>query len=130
MPAKLCTAEYFQQVADALNADEDFRDDAENFSFYFLFQVTDDPTVMCAMKFENGVVTECRNASEADADVCGYVVTATRESWEKLATGKLNAISGIVTGRIKLKKGSKMELVKNLDSAGQIFEEMAKIPFE
>ena len=46
MPAKLCTAEYFQQVADALNADEDFRDDAENFSFYFLFQVTDDPTVM------------------------------------------------------------------------------------
>ena len=33
-------------------------------------------------------------------------------------------------GKIKLLKGSKMELVKNLDSASQIFEEMSKLSFE
>lgn len=128
--AKLCTAEYFQQVADALNADEDFRDDACDFSFYFLFKVTDDPTVATAMKFEEGVVTECREGVPGDEDTCGYVVTATRETWEKLATGKINAIRGIVTGKIKLLKGSKMELVKNLDSTSQIFEEMSKLSYE
>lgn len=127
--AQLCTAEYFKALTDTLNNNPDFREDAPDFTFKFLFGETTNG-IKANVYFEGGVCTLVSEYAPGDEDEAGYIVNATRESWESIATGSLDAVKAILTGKLSLAKGGKMGLVKQLGAATELFATMKEIPFE
>lgn len=126
--AKLGTVEWWQCLADMLNDNEEFREDAQDFSFYFIFVVDDDRKTV--MNFENGVVTDVHAVVPGDEEKATIIAEGLPATWADLQAGKLRAELGLMTGKIKITKGSKTALIKQLGPASDIFTTMKKIPTE
>jgi len=122
------TVEWWKTLSENLNADEDFRDEASDFTFDFLFIVGDMSKTV--FNFVNGEVVEVREAVPGDEEKQGYIVEATYDLWKEIQTGKTKAELALIKNQLKLTKGSKMHLVKQLGPAGGIFVAMKAVPDE
>ena len=76
---------------------------------------------------------ECRSARVADGDseaAARYVIAGTADAWRQVLTGKLPPLAAILTGRIRLTKGSFLDLIPYVNAAKELVRAAAAIEAE
>jgi len=77
---------------------------------------------------------KCRSTSYLEADgarkAAAFVVEATYERWKEVIEGKLDPTKAMMTGRIKLTKGSLPTMLRYVNSSKQLVKSAAQVPTE
>lgn len=75
-----------------------------------------------------GSCREARAALAEDESEARYVLSGTAESWRMVLSGALPPLTAILTGKLRLAKGSVMELVPWVSAARELVRAAAAVP--
>ncbi len=67
-----------------------------------------------------GTCREARLATTADLEVAPYVLAGSTELWQRMLDGELDPILALMSGKLKLRKGNLMSLVRFTEAAKQL----------
>ncbi len=123
---KILTAEWWRDLGDMLNANQEFRSAAKNFTFDCLFVADDSRKSL--VRFKNGDCFDVHPATPEEFKTADFVISSTPETWEKVVRGTASARLSVLKGKIKLERGSMAAMLKHLGSAGLIFDTMKVMP--
>ena len=126
--SKLGTTEWWQNLADMLNANPEFKKNGKTFTIDILFVVDEDRKNV--LKFVEGVCTDVHAAAPGEEDTTEFIISATPEMWKKVQDGSQSARLAVMTEKIVLEKGSMSKLLRYLGAAGLIFDTMKELPTE
>ncbi|HEY7683249.1 MAG TPA: hypothetical protein VH879_11455 [Gemmatimonadales bacterium] len=73
---------------------------------------------------------ECRSARAADGDgeaAARYVLSGTAGAWRQVLTAQIPPLMAIITGKIRLTRGSLLELVPYVNAAQELVRVIASI---
>lgn len=73
---------------------------------------------------------ECRDvrlASAEDRQQAPYVIRGVAASWEKILTGKLDPMFGLMTGKLELTRGSVTSLMSFIEASKELVAAAARI---
>ncbi len=115
MPVEFFTKEYFETLAEKLNADEKFQSKAADLELRLL-NVAKDKDKAFLLDIDNGNVT----ASAADEDTdATFKFIGDYDNWVKNHEGKSSLEKSIMTGKIKL-KGSIPKIMRLRDKLSRV----------
>jgi putative sterol carrier protein len=77
-----------------------------------------------------GVCRVARAASREDLDAAAYVVTAAAAVWKEVLEGRLEPLFGVMSGKVKLARGSFARLVPYINSAKELLAAARRVPTE
>ncbi len=104
--------DWAKQWGEKLKANEDYADAAETWEGSIAMVMTADPELDVAqdrvvfLDLYHGEVRAARAASADDLTNANYVISADPRIWKSVTDGKLEAIAGIMRGKLKLTRGS------------------------
>lgn len=104
------TQDYYDELVDTLNGDEDFKDETEGFSTSVV-QVAQDRGEAFKITIDDGQVSAEAVDPDADAD---FRFIADYDDWAKVVTGEASAEKLIMTGSMQI-DGSMGEVLKHRD---------------
>ena len=122
--AKFFTEEYFQDLADRLNADDEWRKKAEGVNSKIVVTVSD-RDFSALLDIQAGEVT----ASKGDADtLADFKFEADYDVWKAAAQGEGDLTSLVMTGRMRFRGSMSkiMGMVTPLNRLSEILRELPK----
>lgn len=69
-----------------------------------------------------------RAASQEDEAEARYVLSGTVVAWQQVLTGSVAPLLAIMTGRLRLSKGSLMELLPYVTAAKELVAAASRVP--
>lgn len=129
MAVKLGTLEFYQAMADKLNADPDWADKGKNISFNMAYKYEAPIEGQFYVSFDQGRVTAVRDASQADLDAADYVISGSSDVWRGCFDGSINPTVAMTRGKLRV-RGKMAQLLKNMPAFMYIQDTMSKIDFE
>jgi putative sterol carrier protein len=129
MAVKLGTLEFYQAMADKLNADPEWVDKGKNISFNMGYKYEAPIEGQFYVAFDHGRVTEVRDASQADLDAADYVISGSSDVWRGCFDGSINPTVAMTRGKLRV-RGKMAQLLKNMPAFMYIQDTMSKIDFE
>jgi putative sterol carrier protein len=128
---KIFSEEWAQTLADKINSNKEFLSSAEVWTISIVLALTEDASEKSVfINLENGKCKSANPASPQNTESAGFIITASKESWEKLLTGKLDPMMAVMTKKLELKKGNVSELLKYIDAAKQLFNSAKQVATE
>lgn len=128
---KLFSEEWAQTLAGKINSSKDFFSAAQELTWSVVLSITEDsPEKSIFINFENGKCKSVVAASPADLESTEFIISASKNSWEKLLTGKLDPMMAMMTKKLELKKGNIGGLMKYIDTAKELFKSAKQITTE
>jgi putative sterol carrier protein len=129
MAVKLGTVEFYQAMADKLNSDPDWADKGKNINFKMGYKYEAPIEGQFYVSFDQGRVTEVRDASQADLDAADYVISGSSDVWRGCFDGSINPTVAMTRGKLRV-RGKMAQLLKNMPAFMYIQDTMSKIDFE
>jgi putative sterol carrier protein len=129
MAVKLGTLEFYQAMADKLNADPDWADKGKNINFNMAYKYEAPIEGQFYVSFDQGRVTAVRDASQADLDAADYVISGSSDVWRGCFDGSINPTVAMTRGKLRV-RGKMAQLLKNMPAFTYIQDTMSKIDFE
>jgi putative sterol carrier protein len=80
------------------------------------------------LALSRGECREARAAHPEDEDTARYVLSGSAETWRQVLGGALPPLMAIMTGKLRLAKGSLMELVPYVNAARELVSAAALVP--
>ena len=104
--------EWAKAWGDKLRENGDYQDSAETWEGSIVMTMTADIDLEVAeprsifLDLWHGEVRAARAASPDDIEKANYIISADPFTWKQVVDGKLEAIAGIMRGKLKLTRGS------------------------
>lgn len=123
------SVEFYQAMADALNADPVWAEKGKNIDFDMAYRYEAPVEGQFFVSFDKGRVTAVRDASQEDLDKADFLISGSSDVWRGCFDGSINPTVAMTRGRLRV-RGKMAQMLKNMPAFMYIQETMAKIPFE
>ncbi|MFB0558561.1 MAG: SCP2 sterol-binding domain-containing protein [Candidatus Bathyarchaeia archaeon] len=125
---KFLGLDYWDQVEEIANSDEEFGIKARGFTASFTFRVTDREDIQAVyVKFENGKVTGVRGLAEGERT--DFTLEGPYDVWVRVNKGELDGANAIMTRMLQF-KGSMSAIIRYSKAFLRLFQVMQKVPVE
>jgi len=121
--------EYWKNVEETANSDEEFGIKARGFIASFTFKVTDrvEDLPPVYVKFEDGKVTELRALGEGEAT--DFTLEGPYDTWVGVNKGEMDAANAIMTRQLQF-KGSMSAIIRYSKAFLRLFTVMQTVQVE
>ena len=119
--------------ADELRKSEAYRQAAATWEGSIALKVRDEGETAPRAVFLDLWRGECREARVADAaalDAADFLLAAGEETWKKVLDGKLEPIMGLMTGQLKLERGSVAALTPHMAASKELVAAATRVPHQ
>lgn len=126
MPTEVFTEAWARACCEALNASERYRRAAAEWEWPIVLAMTADPAhgVPEARAFHLDLFRgECRGtrpATEEDRERAAYVMEAGPGAWREILSGRLEPVTALMQGKLRLARGSLFALARYADAAREM----------
>lgn len=134
MAPEVFTGGWAEAWCEEINASEAYREAAERWEGEIVLRVSADPSFglpearAVRMDLWHG---ECRGAAAAEEpapeDEAPYVLEADPYSWKRVLDGELDPIAGLMRGKLKLRRGSLVELARYVKAAKELVRAAGRV---
>ena len=129
MPAKFGTVEFYEAMGDMLNNDPEWAEVGKKLSYSMVYVYGAPLQREFYVTFDEGRVTEVREAGDGDADQADFVVSGAPDVWRGVFQKEINPTAALTTGKLKV-KGKMTTLLKNMSAFSYVVDSMTKVEFE
>ena len=129
MPVKFGTVEFYEAMADMLNNDPEWAEIGKKLSYSMVYVFGAPVDKEFSVVFDEGRVTEVREAGHGDADKADFVVSGAPDVWRGVFEKAINPTAALTTGKLKV-KGKMTTLLKNMSAFSYVVDSMTKVEFE
>ena len=129
MAVKLGTVEFYQAMADALNADEVWAEKGKKIDFDMAYKYEAPIEGQFFVSFDQGKVVAVRDASQEDLDKADFLISGSSDVWRGCFDGSINPTVAMTRGKLRV-RGKMAQMLKNMPAFMYIQETMGKIEFE
>ena len=126
MPLEVFTEPWAQACCQAINADEGYRAAGAEWEEPVVLVMQADAERGIAedraffLDLHRGVCSQTRPATAEDLATTPYVLAAGPAAWEQILGGRLDAVSALMTGRLRLLRGGVFALAKHAGAAKEL----------
>jgi putative sterol carrier protein len=124
MPIHVFSDDWASRCADVLNSNQAYREAAAAWEGALVLLMVSERTPGAAWRVYldlwHGECRLARSAQEEDEALARYVLTGTVDSWQLVLTGKVAPLLAVMTGRLRLAKGSLTELIPFVNAAKEL----------
>ena len=136
MAAEVFTGAWAEAWCEQINESDAYREAAADWEGEIVLRVTADPAFglpeprAVRVDLWHG---ECRGASATAADGpadehdAPYVLEADPYSWKRVLDGELDPIAGLMRGKLKLRRGSVVELARYVKAAKELVRAAGRV---
>ncbi|MFQ6053114.1 MAG: SCP2 sterol-binding domain-containing protein [Candidatus Bathyarchaeia archaeon] len=125
---KFLSLDYWKQVEETANSDEEFGLKARGFTASFTFKVTDrEELPPIYVKFDDGEVTELRELREGERT--DFTLEGPYETWVGVNKGEMDAANAIMTRQLQF-RGSMSAIIRYSKAFLRLFQLMQQVPVE
>lgn len=136
MTGEIFTGEWARDWCREINDSDAYREAAEDWEGAVVLTLQPDPSY--GIDSERSVYVdlwhgECREAREAGADdleEAPYVIAADPYSWKKVLNGEMGPVTGLMRGKMKLERGSVVELARYVRAAEELVKAATRVEAE
>jgi putative sterol carrier protein len=112
---------------DEINASAEYRTAAATWEGAFVFVVVEPDTRGVYVDLFHGECRAARALAPGDEDLAPYVIRGESEVWAQVFAGALEPLTALITGRLRLAKGSLGALVFQIRSAKELVACAARV---
>lgn len=122
-----------RELARRLNESEVYRASGKGWKYKTALVASADPSVdvpqetAIYLDLADGTCKEAHNAREGEVDACAYVLVATPRTWAQVVRGQRSIHPAILSGKVKLTKGSMLTLIAYMKSANEMVAQATRI---
>jgi len=128
---KAFSEEWIQAFAKEINTNEVHRQAAAGWEWPLILQmITGDNEKSVFLDLQNGECKIAKIADRSDFETAAFVISASRDSWQKILNKELDPMMAVMTKKLELKKGNVGTLLKYVDAAKELIRSATKIPTE
>lgn len=126
MAPEIFTGEWARDWCEEINRSEAYAEAAESWEGALVLAVHADPSYGLEegravwVDLWHGECREARAAGEGDREEAPYVIAADPYSWKRVLEGEMDPISGLMRGKLKLERGSVVELARYVRAAKEL----------
>lgn len=125
---KFLSLDYWKQVEEVANSDEEFGIKARGFTASFTFRVTDKEELPAVyVEFEDGKVTELRELGEGEKT--DFTLEGPYEVWTQVNKGEMDGANAIMTRMLQF-KGNMSAIIRYSKAFLRLFQVMQEVPVE
>ena len=128
---KAFSEEWAKSVCEKINSNSDYKSAALDINWNLILSMNDgniDCRVFIDLK--DGTCANARIASESDIESAEFIISASKDSWQKILSNNLDPMMAVMTKKLELKKGNVGSLVKNVDAAKELIKSASKVDTE
>ena len=117
--------------ADELKKSEPYRQAAATWEGSIALRVQEDAEGMRRAVFldlRHGECLEAKLADDAALDAADFLLGASEEAWKKVLDGNLEPIFGLMTGQLKLERGSLAALTPHMAASKELVAAATRVP--
>lgn len=136
MPYEPFTEAWAQQYKEKLNQNVQYRQVARTWEGPIVFLLEKDPSVgleedrWVYLDLRHGECLEARVSSKADLESAPTVISGDAQTWKQLFDGRLEPLSTLMRGRLRLVKGNMAELTAYVIASQQLMKTAMQINTE
>ena len=126
MAHEIFTGDWAGAWCEALNESEAYAEAASDWEGALVLRVRadasygiEDPRSVW-VDLHHGECRGARSATDEDVESVPYLIEADPYSWKRVLDGELDPISGLMRGKLKLKRGSVVELARYVKAAKEL----------
>jgi putative sterol carrier protein len=131
MPIKFPSDEWIKALSAELNASESYAKAAANWEGDFLFVVQPDATYQQTaylyIDIQHGKSPSAMQTGSLDEKKAMYTVSAPFATWRKVIEGKLDAVQGMFSGKLKV-RGNMAQIQRDPKATTEFVACAAKVP--
>lgn len=126
------SAQWASQLKDELNKSSSYKAAAKGWKWTVGLVIEAEPDknvpdpLGVVMDLFDGEARDVKVGSAADAQACDFVITAPYSRWKQVATKQLDAIRGMLTGKLKL-KGDLPTIVRYTKASQELTEATTRV---
>jgi putative sterol carrier protein len=125
---RFLSVDYWRQVREVANSDEEFGLRARAFTATFIFRVTDrEELPPIFVRFEEGKVKEVRELEEGEST--DFTLEGPYEIWVKVNRGELDPGNAIMSRQLRF-RGSMSQIMRYSKAFLRLFNLMQQVPVE
>ena len=117
---------------EAISRSEAYRSAAKNWTWPLVLMIdkgSDFPEERAIyLDLHRGDCREARLATAADLQNVPFVIRATAEAWQQVLAGQIDPMLALVRGKLKLERGSMIQLARHVNAAKQLVRCAASVP--
>lgn len=129
MPVKFGTVEFYQAMADALNADPEWFEkggDKITYDMVYNYEAPVEGSFFC--RYDHGKVTEVRAATPDDVEHADFVISGSSDVWKGVFDGSINPTVAMTRGQLRV-RGKMAQLLKNMKAFQYVITVMSRIEY-
>lgn len=136
MAHEIFSGEWARAWCRELNESDAYGEAAEDWEGALVLRVEADPSYGIEedravwVDLHHGACREARAVGEEEAGEAPYVIQADPYSWKQVLDGEMNPISGLMRGKLKLKRGSVVELARYVSAARELVRAAGRVTTE
>jgi len=123
---KFGTLEFYQAMADALNADPEWADKGKPLSCAMVYAYGPPVNRSFYLNFDEGRITEVAEVATPEERPAEFVITGTGDSWKAVLQKEVKPATAMATGKLKV-KGKQTFLLKNMSAFSHILDVMTQL---
>lgn len=133
MAHEIFTDGWAREWGEQLAASPAYKEAAKTWEWPLILGVDADPSLgiaenrMVYLDLYHGDCREARGATKEDMDATPFIITADPYTWVQVLEGKLESISGIMRGKLRLVKGNMGTLAGYVLAAQELVKAATKI---
>jgi putative sterol carrier protein len=133
MPLEVFTEEWSRACCEQLNQHEGYRQAAADWEGDSVMVMTADPALgvqqdrAVYLDAHQGNCRGARVATAEDMEKASYVFQADAATWRRLMAGEVEPVQAVMTGKLKLTRGSLMSLAKHAAAASAMVKAVALV---
>ena len=128
---KVFSEEWAKSFCETINSSSEYREAAQKWIWPLILTMTND-VADCSvfLDLKEGKCKKAHKASPEDFETAEFVISAGRESWQKILNGELDPMMAVMTKKLELKKGNVGVLVRNVNAAKELIKTAAAVETE
>lgn len=133
MAHEIFTGDWARAWCEELAASEAYAEAAEDWEGALVLRVRADASYGIEeprsvwVDLHHGACRGARSADEEDVDEVPYLIEADPYSWKRVLDGDLDPISGLMRGKLKLERGSVVELARYVKAARELVRAAGRV---
>lgn len=123
---KFGTLEFYQAMADALNADPEWADKGKPLTCAMVYVYGPPVNRNFFLNYDAGKIIEVVEVASPDERPAEFVITGSGDAWKAVLTKEIKPATAMATGKLKV-KGKQTFLLKNMGAFSHILEAMTRL---
>ena len=128
---KAFSEEWTKLFEEKINSNEEFKRTAHDWNSSLVLSMTSENTEnFVFLNLQSGKCCEAKVAANSDLEIAEFIISANKESWQKILQGSLDPMMAVMTKKLELKKGNVGALIKNVEAAKVLIKTATQIETE